>query len=688
MNAFLKSWGIDGDVLLAASLIGLLAIMLVPLPAPVLDMLLAGSIGLAMLLFMAALYAEKPVRFSVFPTALLVATVYRLALNVASTRLILLNGSEGSNAAGKIIEAFGQFVVGGNYVVGGILFVILVLINFVVVTKGAGRIAEVAARFTLDAMPGKQMAIDAELNSGMIDEHEAKRRRSEVATEADFYGAMDGASKFIRGDAIAGIVITLVNAFGGTIIGVVQREMPIGDAFSTYLILTIGDGLAGQVPALVVSIAAGLLVARVQPEETQGLAAQMGGQVFTDPRALGMSAAVLGAMALIPGLTIPFAIMAGLVGTLAYQQRQRAAEPERPLIEKKETAESTTVNPKDLLPVEPLALEVAVDLLYLVDDRQGGELLERVQWIRRQFAEDLGVLLPPVNVRDNLDCADGEYVLRLRGEEIGRGKVTPRQHMAMDPGGARTGLNGLPGKDPVFGLDALWIADRDVLKAQRLGFTVVDVQTVITTHLVELLHVHAHELLDGKQLDDILQRISEHDRRLVDELVPDKLNRQGLLRVMRNLVKEHVSVRDSQTILEAVSEYVDRTQDPDLLTEFVRQRLSRHITHAHTDPEGIIHYVALSPDAEQAILRGVKATEGRAPSLVLDPSQARKLITELREKVEGYPGPGQAVVLCPPLARGALRRLIERVLPKMPILSSAELLPAVKLESVGTVELA
>ena len=362
MNAFFKSYGLTGDVVLAGCLIGLLAIMLVPLPPFLLDMLLSASIGLAMLLFMAALYAEKPVKFSVFPTALLVATVFRLALNVASTRLILLNGPDGSGAAGQIIEAFGQFVVGGNYVVGGVLFTILVLINFVVVTKGAGRIAEVAARFTLDAMPGKQMAIDAELNSGMIDEAEAKRRRSEVATEADFYGAMDGASKFIRGDAIAGIVITLVNAFGGTVIGVLQRDMAFGEALATYLILTIGDGLAGQVPALVVSIAAGLLVARVQSDEDEGLAEQMGGQIFTDPRALGMAAAVLAAMALIPGLTLPFALMAAAVGFLAYQQRAQP-EPSRPLLEKKETAENPTVHPRDLLPVEPLALEVAVDLL-------------------------------------------------------------------------------------------------------------------------------------------------------------------------------------------------------------------------------------------------------------------------------------------------------------------------------------
>jgi len=675
-----------GDYILAACLIGLIGIMLIPLPPMVLDLMLASSIGLGLLLFMGALYAEKPVHFSVFPTILLIATVFRLALNVASTRLILMDGAQGTSSAGAIIEAFGQFVVGGNYVVGAVVFTILVIINFVVITKGAGRIAEVAARFTLDAMPGKQMAIDAELNSGLIDEHVAKKRRAEVTLEADFYGAMDGASKFIRGDAIAGIIITLVNAFGGALIGVAQQGMDVEQALSTYLILTIGDGLAGQVPALIVSIAAGLLVARVQDDSDPLLSDQVSRQVFRDPRALWMSAAVLGGMALIPGLTLPFSIVGGSVALLAWQRGKAGDEPDLPEDVPEKT--STETHPRDLLPVEELALEVAVDVLYLVDERQGGELLERITWVRRQFAEDLGVVLPPVNVRDNLRLSDGEYVILLRGEEIGRGKISPRQHLAMDPGGATAPIKGLHTTDPVFGLDAWWILDRDVLEAQKLGYTVVDVQTVMTTHMVELMYVHAHELLDGGQLDDMLERVMEADRRLVDDLVPDRLPRHALMRVLRNLVKEGVSIRDSLTIFEALAEYVDRTKDPDLLTEFVRQRLARHITHSFADDEGVVHYVGLGSKAEQAILRGVQATEGRAPNLVLDPNQARQLIVQLREKTESHGGPGQAVVLCPPLARGALRRLVERVLPRIAIVSSAELLPAVKLDSVGVVDFA
>ena len=676
-----------GDYILASALVALLAIMLVPLPPIVLDLLLAMSIGLALLLFMGSLYAEKPVRFSVFPTILLIATVFRLALNVASTRLILMDGANGTASAGAIIESFGQFVVGGNYVVGAVVFTILVVINFVVITKGAGRIAEVAARFTLDAMPGKQMAIDAELNAGLIDENVAKRRRSEVALEADFYGAMDGASKFIRGDAIAGIIITLVNAFGGALIGVAQQGMAVEEALATYLILTIGDGLAGQVPALIVSIAAGLLVARVQDDSSPLLADQVSSQVFRDPRALWMSASVLGIMAFIPGLTLPFLTVGGAVGWLAWTRSRAGEEPDKP-VETDEPKQQAETHPRDLLPVEDLALEVAVDVLYLVDERQGGELLERITWVRRQFAEDLGVVLPPVNVRDNLRLSDGEYRLLLRGEEIGRGKVSPRQHLAMDPGGAHGPIKGLKGKDPVFGLDAWWILDRDVLQAQKLGYTVVDVQTVITTHLVELMHVHAHELLDGRQLDDLLERTTEADRRLVDDLVPDRLPRHALMRVLRNLVKEGVSIRDSISIFEALAEVVDRTTDPDLLTEFVRQKLARHITHAFSDEDGIIHYVGLSAQAEQTVLRGVQASEGRAPNLVLNPVQARQLLIQLREQTEAHAGPGQAVVLCPPLARGALRRLVERVLPRITIISSAELLPAVQLEAVGTVDFA
>jgi len=676
----------QGDYLLAAGVFGLLVVILVPLPPPILDLLLASSISLSLLLFLVTFYVKKPVDFSVFPTVLLVATVFRLALNIASTRLILLNGADGGGAAGRIIEAFGKVVVGGNYAVGFVVFVILVVINFVVITKGAGRVAEVGARFTLDAMPGKQMAIDAELNAGLIDEHTARSRRAEITREADFYGAMDGASKFIRGDAIAGIVITLVNAIGGAFIGVIQNGMPLEEALRNYTLLTIGDGLVGQVPALIVSTAAGMLVTRVQDDRAESLHHQLGTQLFQSPRVLALVAAALLGFALIPGLRVPFAVVGAVVGWLAWQlartpSAQAAASAEELSVD------AADARPEDLLPVEPLAIEVGLDLLYLVDDRQGGELLQRVQRIRNQFAQELGVVLPPIHLRDNLTLDGGEYVILLRGEEIGRGHLQARQHLALDPGNASGKPRGVNAVDPVFGLPAYWILDAELLNAQRLGYTVVDVPTVLTTHIVELMHQHAHELFDSVQLQAVLERVSADNPRLVDDLVPDPLSRQAVLRIFRNLIREGLSSRDAQTILEAIGDHVARTQDPDILTEFVRQRMSRHISRRFADEEGVLHYVALGADAEDAVLRGLQSGESGPPRLVLEPNTARALISRIQLLVEQWPGPGQAVVLCPPLARSTLRKVLERVLPRVVVLSSAELLPSLQLERVGTVTL-
>ncbi|MEN0061769.1 MAG: flagellar biosynthesis protein FlhA [Myxococcota bacterium] len=674
-----------GDAMLAIGLFGLLGIMVVPLPPVLLDMLLALSICFSLLLFLAALYATKAVEFSVFPTLLLVATVFRLALNVASTRLILLNGSFGSHAAGRIIETFGQFVVGGNYIVGAVVFTILVLINFVVITKGSGRIAEVAARFTLDAMPGKQMAVDAELNAGLIDEKEARKRRSDITQEADFYGAMDGASKFIRGDAIAGIIITIVNVVGGALIGSFQQGMPLAEAASTYTILTIGDGLAGQVPALIVSTAAGLLVTRVDDTNGLNLHRQIRSQLFDNPRVLGVGAVLLAGIAMIPGLRVPFLIGALTLGFMAWQMRDGPA-PAPPPAEETEARRSDELHPEELLPVEPLAVEVAVDLLYLVDERHGGELLKRIQKVRSQFAKDLGLVLPPVHLRDNLDLDNGQYAVLLRGERIATGQIQPRAHLALDSGGASSPLQGIATTDPVFGLPAYWIMDRTVLDARAKGYTVVDAPTVVTTHLVELMSAFGHELYDGAQLDAALERVQAANPKLVDDLIPDPLPANLVLKVCRNLLKEGLSVRDLQTILEALADYAGRTRDPEVLTEFVRQRMARHITgrFAH---EGVVRVVQLGPSAEDAVLRGLQATDGSTPNLQLPPNQARDLILGIRDQVERYAGPGQAVVMCPPLARGALRRLVERALPRVAVLSSAELLPEVRLEPVGRVEL-
>jgi len=673
------------DSLFALVLFCFLGIMIMPLPPAALDMLLALSIALSLLVFLVTLYTGNPVEFSVFPTLLLITTVLRLSINVASTRLILLNGREGTRAAGRIIEAFGHFVVGGNYVVGLVVFIILVIINFVVITKGAGRVAEVAARFTLDALPGKQMAIDAELNSGAINEIQARARRTEISEEADFYGAMDGASKFIRGDAIAGILIVLINIVGGIVVGVLQLDMNLADATRTFTLLTIGDGLVGQIPALIISSAAGMLVTRVA-KEGERLDTQIGRQLLSNPRALGVLSVILYSMVIVPGIRVPFSIMGTLVGFLAWQVARMQEMPEAPSPD--EPASPNAIpSPEDLLGVEPLTLELGIDLVYLVDQRKGGELLERIQRIRNQFAQDLGVVLPSVHLRDNLRLEGSDYVLLLRGEEIGRGTVHARQHLAIDPGQATKSLQGIHTVDPVFGLDSWWIPHSAVLGARSAGYTVVDVPTVLATHLTELMHVHAHELFDLAQLSSILDRVAVSSPKLVEDLVPEPLSRQVVLQVVRNLIREGVSARDMQTILEALSDYAGRTQNANVLTEFVRQRLSRHISRRVADVDNVVHYIALGPGAEDAITSGLQSGDGGAVSLLLDPEISRQLIVKMREESEGYAGDGQVVILCPPLARGPFRRLMEKVLPRLPIISPAELLPTIKLDRVAVVDI-
>ena len=679
----------NGDYLLAGGVLGLLFIMLAPMPAWMLDILLAGSIGLSLLLFLTTLYTKRPVEFSLFPSLLLVATVFRLALNVASTRLILLGGHDGTGAAGQIIQAFGQFVVGGNFAVGLVVFTILVVINFVVITKGAGRVAEVAARFTLDALPGKQMAVDAELNAGLIDETTARARREGIAREADFYGSMDGASKFVRGDAIAGIVITVVNIVGGAFIGIAQQGLDLLTAAETYTILTIGDGLVGQVPALIVSTAAGLLVTRVDENDDVSFHDRFGGQLFSTPRVLGMASAVLLAFALVPGLTVPFLIVGGLVGWLAWSrwQAERRGETAEEASEEEDAVAPSEAAPEDLLPVEPLSIELGADLLYLVDERRGGELLERIRRTRNQFATELGVVLPSVNVRDDLRFDSGEYRILLRGEIIGRGHLHARKHLALDPGNAVGKLKGIPTTDPIFGLDAWWVAEAQVMEARRQGYTVVDVPTVVATHFSELMQQHAHELFDLGQLGRVLERISQTAPKLVEDLVPEPLPRAAVLRVFRNLMKEGLSCRDGQSILEALADYAPRNRDPDVLTEFVRQRMSRHITRRFADEAGVLHFVGFGREAEAALLRGLQNQEGGPPSLMLDPGAFQAMVQQIQHLTESHAGASPAVVLAPPLVRGALRRLLERVLPRVVVVSSAELLPTVTLERVGVVEL-
>ncbi len=676
----------QGDVVFALGLFGLIGIMVVPLPPLALDLLLASSIGVSLLVFLVTIYAKRPVEFSVFPTLLLVTTLFRLSLNVASTRLILLHGGEGEASAGKIIDAFGRVVVGGNYVVGLVVFIILVVINFVVITKGAGRVAEVAARFTLDAMPGKQMAIDAELNAGLINETEARQRRDAVAHESDFYGAMDGASKFIRGDAIAGIIITLVNIVGGIVIGVLQMEMSVADATRTYTLLTIGDGLVGQIPALIISAAAGLLVTRVVSDDDSRLDTDLGKQLLGSPRVLAILAGILLAMTTIEGVRAPFLFLAIIVGGLAWQMSNMPEEPESGPDGEPIDGRPSVPKPEDLLALEPLSLEVGLDLVYLVDKRKGGELLERIQRIRNQFAQDLGVVLPPVHLRDNQRLEKNEYILMLRGEEIARGKVHARQQLAIDPGDAKPGLRGIKTIDPVFNLDAWWIHDGQLLKARTLGYTVVDVPTVMATHLTEMMNQFAYELYDMAQLTTMLERVGQACSRLVDDLVPEILTRQTLLKIFRNLIREGVSVRDTQTILETLGEYAQKTKDPDLLTEFVRQRLSRHISAKYAE-DGLVNYLGLGPGMEQALTQGLQGGEGGTMNLILNPDVARKFMHSVKQEFENHASSGEVVLMVPPLARGPVARLLEKMVP-IPVLSPAELLPTIKLNRVAIVDVA
>ena len=680
----------NGDAAFAFAVFGMVAVMMVPIPPFLLDMMLAASITVSLLVFLVALYTVRPVDFSVFPSVLLVTTLFRLSLNVASTRLILLHGGEGPGAAGHVIHAVGEFLIGGNYLVGFILFAILIVINFIVITKGAGRVAEVAARFTLDAMPGKQMAIDAELNAGMIDEKIARRRRAELARESDFFAAMDGASKFIKGDAIAAIIIMLINVIAGVLIGVVMHGLSLSTAMANYTVLTIGDGLASQFPSLICSAAAGMLVTRVNDIEVTSLDAQVGRQMLGNPRVIAMLAVLAAVFMLIPGLRLVFAVVAIGAGLVAWRLKDGIPETVTPAEEEAAAAEAAApAEPRieELLRVDPIAVELSVDLLYLGDENRGGQLVDRVHRIRRHLANQLGVVIPTVRLRDNVRLTTGQYRVLLRGEVIGSGSVVARQSLALDPGTATGTLKGAAGVDPVFGLKGFWISDSQRLRAQGQGYTVVDVPTVLTTHLEDLLKRYAHELYGRQQMGEALERVSQENPKLVEELVPDPLPRAALLRVFRNLIAEGVGVKNVQGILEALAEYAPRTRDPDVLTEFVRQRMARTITARVVSDDGTLRYVGLAHDFEDAVARALQGAEGGAMTLLLDPDMTRKLISGVRLQIEAYTGPGEAVLLVPPLARGPMRRLLEKALPRVPVISPGEIVPGTPITCVGEIGL-
>ncbi|MFH0781269.1 MAG: flagellar biosynthesis protein FlhA [Pseudomonadota bacterium] len=673
------------DILAAFGLVAILMMMIIPLPPIVLDLFLTMSITVALLILILSLYTVKATDFSIFPSLLLVTTLFRLSLNVASTRLILLHGDEGPGAAGTVIQAFGQFVVGGNYFVGVVIFVILVLINFMVITKGAGRVAEVAARFTLDAMPGKQMAIDADLNAGLINEDEARSRRENIAKEANFHGAMDGASKFVKGDAIAGIIITLINIGAGFVIGVVQKNMPMADAAANYTILTVGDGLIGQIPALIISTAAGLLVTRATGEKDFGT--DLKKQFSTSPTAMWVVSAILIIFAIIPGMPfVPFLILAFSMAALAFQLDKKVKALEEESVEKPVQAPTRREeNYEEMLHVDLLQLEVGYGLIPFVDSAQDGELLNRIQSIRKQFAINNGFIVPPVHIRDNLQLNPNQYTFSLKGVKVAEAEMLPGHFMAMDPGMVTETIKGIATMEPAFGLPAIWISSDKKDRAQIAGYTVVDCTTVMATHISEVIKQHSHELIGRQEVQGLLDNLSKAYPKLIEELVPTILSLGTIMRVLQNLLKEGVSIRDLRTILETMADWATATQDTDVLTEYVRHALSRTIS-SDLAVNGVIPVITLARPAEDAIRNSIQHKE-TGSYLAIDPIIAQRILDSVGKGIALFEGGSRPVLLSAPQIRPYVRSLTERYYPALTVISHNEVTPNLKVRSLGTVTL-
>ncbi|WP_371443321.1 flagellar biosynthesis protein FlhA [Pandoraea sp. ISTKB] len=654
-------------------IIMILGMMILPLPPFILDLLFTFNIALAVMVLLVSMYTQKPLDFAAFPSVLLFSTLLRLSLNVASTRVVLLEGHTGPDAAGKVIEAFGHFLVGGNYAVGIVVFIILVVINFMVITKGAGRIAEVGARFTLDAMPGKQMAIDADLNAGLIGEEEARKRRAVIAQEADFYGSMDGASKFVRGDAVAGLLIMLINIIGGLIVGVVQHNLDLATAAKNYTLLTIGDGLVAQIPALVISTAAGVVVSRVATDEDVGQ--QVVSQLFSNPQVLGITAAILGLMGLIPGMPhFAFLLLALGLGALARWQFRKAAaakvQATRPApVAAQAPAEVAEASWDDVALVDPLGLEVGYRLIPLVDRNQDGELLKRIKGIRKKFAQEIGFLAPVVHIRDNLELRPNQYRITLKGVIIGEGEAYPGQLLAIDPGQVSAPLQGTPTRDPAFGLPATWIDVGQRDQAQAYGYTVVDAGTVVATHLNHLINAHAHELLGRQEVQQLIERIGKDAPKLIEDLVPKTIALTTLQKVLQNLLEEQVPIRDMRTIIDTIAEHGARVQDPYDLTALVRLSLGRAITQSVFPGSGDLEVVGLDANLERILTQALSAGGGTG----LEPGLADTLLRETqaavtRQERQGLP----TVLLVQHPLRSLLSRFLRRSLPQLKVLSYAE----------------
>jgi flagellar biosynthesis protein FlhA len=670
------------DLLAAVSVVMVVTMLVVPLPAMLLDLLITINISAALTVVVATMYLGKALDFASFPSLLLLTTMFRLAINVSVTRLILTTGD-----AGSVVKAFGSFVVGGNVVVGLVIFLILVVIQFVVVTNGAGRVAEVGARFTLDAMPGKQMAIDADLNAGLITDDVARTRRSEIAREADFYGAMDGASKFVKGDAMAAVIITLINLVGGIVVGVLQRHLGFSEATHDYSLLTVGDGLAAQIPALLISVATGIIVTRAASDRDLG--SDIANQILGQRKAPMVAAAAIGGFALIPGLPkLPFLFIAAIFGAIAWGVRNGLPGSEDKASAAALAAElppSMAGEPLSEVGVDALELAIGFGLVPLVEGGPGGSLLRRVSMIRRQIASELGIVIPPVRIHDELGMESHEYVMKIRGSEVTRGRIMPGHLLAMDPGDAVGKLNGIPTREPAFGLEAVWVHESGRAEAESLGYTVVDSESVIVTHLTETIRSHASELLTRQDVRTLLDRLKETNAAVVEEVVPDALSLGEIQRVLQSLLAEGVAIRDLGTIVEAIGDKARTTRDTSLLSEYARQALGRAITAPHLDEQLRLQAITLDPAIEQEVSTSItQTTDGEY--LAMEPPRAQAIVAALRTQVEHASARGsRPVLLCSARIRRHLRRLVATAQPHLAVCSYNEIAPGINVETVGVI---
>ena len=676
------------DVQFALAVVGIIMMMVVPLPPFILDMLMSISITMSLMILLISIYVKEPLEFSTFPTLLLLTTLFRLALNVGTTRSILLGGATGH--VSKVVQAFGEFVVGGNYFVGFVIFIILVIINFIVITKGAGRVAEVGARFTLDAMPGKQMAIDAELNAGLIDRDQAKARRSKIEHEADFFGSMDGASKFVRGDAIAGLIITGINIIVGLMLGVLQYKMSFSDAAQKFTLLTVGDGLVSQIPAsLIISTASGIVVTRASGGND--LSADLSDQIFVHPKAMYVCSGLLALLGLLPGMPIvPFLI---LTVSFFYLGRYSTREVARHASEKVAAAEAKakpavkTDSVEALLHLDPLALEVGVDLVPLVDSQQQGEVIERIASARKQFAQDIGVIVPMVMIRDNMQLRADEYQIMLKGNTIGKGRLMPRRFLAMDPGDVHDPIDGHRTKEPAYGLDAIWITPSQKDEATFRGYTVVNSSTVIVTHLTKLIQDHASELIGRQEVHALVDGLKREHEKVVEEVIAaDRLNLGDVVKVLQNLLAENVSIRDLLSIFETLADHCKIVRNPDALTRHVRKALGRGIIKKYTNPEGQLVVTTLDRAVEDLLLAGLSQQEDGSTSLNVEPELAQRLLNNIATSMQAFESSGtQPILLCGSRVRWDLRKLINRFIPVFVVLAFDEIPSDVQTKTISTV---